>query len=186
MTGSKSGREFYAGLLEALTHVMGTAKGYLRDHGPMVAMLSTQLGTEMGLSRKDCAGLFFASVLSDMGMVGLAEDAWENPVPELSPEVRARVELHPERSEERVEQIPHLEGLAPLVRHHHEWWDGSGYPDALEGEAIPLGAQILRLADTVTALGQQRPHRPALGADAITEIIARGTGTEFGPDVAKT
>ena len=85
MTGTESGRAFYAGLLEALTEVMGSAKGYLRDHGPMVAMLSTQIGTEMGLSEAERSELFFASVLADMGMVGLAEDAWENPVPELPP-----------------------------------------------------------------------------------------------------
>lgn len=81
MTRTDSGRAFYAGLLEALTEVMGSAKGYLRDHGPRVAMISSQLGSEMGLSKAECSELFFAAVLSDMGMVGLAEDAWENPVP---------------------------------------------------------------------------------------------------------
>jgi putative nucleotidyltransferase with HDIG domain len=180
-----SGRAFYAGLLEALTEVMGSAKGYLREHGPMVAMLSTQIGSEMGLSKAECSELFFASVLSDMGMVGLAEDAWENPVPELPPEVRFRVECHPERSEARVQQIPHLSPLAPLVRHHHEWWDGSGYPDRLAADEIPLGAQIMRLADTVAALGQERPHRPPLSSDAIEEVVTSGSGTEFGPEVAR-
>ena len=140
MTGRHAGRTFNAGLLEALTEVMGSAKGYLRDHGPMVAMLSTEIGREMGLSQSECSQLFFASVLADMGMVDLAEDAWENPVSELPPDVCARVGLHPARSEERIRQIPHLEVLAPLVRHHHEWWDGIGYPDGLDGSAIPLGA----------------------------------------------
>ena len=72
-----SGRAFYAGLLEALTQVMGSAKGYLRHHGPQVGLVSKQIGTAMGLSREESSGLFFAAVLSDMGMVGLAEDAWE-------------------------------------------------------------------------------------------------------------
>ncbi len=186
MTETDSGRPFYAGLLEALTAVMGTAKGYLKDHGPMVAMLATQIGREMGLSRRECAELFFASVLSDMGMVGLAEDAWENPVPELPPEVRARVERHPERSALRVQQIPHLEHLAPLVRHHHEWWDGSGYPDGLARDEIPVGAQILRLADTAAALQQPRPHRPPLSPPAVVEVIEKGVEAEFGPEVART
>ena len=185
MTGTDAGRTFYVGLLEALTEVMGSAKGYLRDHGPMVAMLSTQVGDELGLAREECAQLFFASVLSDMGMVGLAEDAWENPVPELPPEVRARVRRHPERSEDRLEGIPHLSELGSLVRHHHEWWDGSGYPDGLAEHEIPIGAQILRLADTVGALRQPRPHRPALSGDAITDVVQKGVGTEFGPEVAR-
>jgi HD-GYP domain-containing protein (c-di-GMP phosphodiesterase class II) len=177
---------FYAGLLEALTQVMGSAKGYLVDHGPRVALLSAQLGDVLGLSKREISELLFASILSDMGMVGLAEDAWENPVPKLPPAVRARVEQHPLRSEERVGLIPHLGELAPLVRHHHEWWDGSGYPDKLAGEDIPVGAQILRLADTVAALGQPRPQRSALTRDEIREVVERGVGREFGPEVAKT
>lgn len=181
-----SGRAFYAGLLEALTRMMGSAKGYLRDHGPRVAMLATQLGAELGLDERERSELVFAAVLSDMGMVGLAEDAWENPVAELSDDVRARVEQHPRRSEQRVREIPHLEGLAPLIRHHHEWWNGDGYPDALRGDQIPLGARILRLSDTVVALGAPRPQREALSAERIAAIVRGAAGDEFGPDVAAT
>ncbi len=181
-----SGRAFYAGLLEALTSVMGSAKGYLRDHGPMVAMLSSHLGRELGLSKAECSELFFGAILSDMGMVGLAEDAWENPTPQLSPDVRERVKLHPQRSEERVRGVPHLQDLAPLLRHHHEWWDGSGYPDGLRGQEIPIGARILRLADTVAALGQTRPHRAALGPEQIWEVVQTGLGKEFAPDVGES
>jgi HD-GYP domain-containing protein (c-di-GMP phosphodiesterase class II) len=179
-----SGKAFYAGLLEALTSVMGSAKGYLRDHGPMVAMLASRLGRELGLSKAECSELFFAAILSDMGMVGLAEDAWENPAPELAPEVRERVQMHPRRSEARVRGIPHLEDLAPLLRHHHEWWDGSGYPDRLEGEQIPVGARILRLADTVAALSKERPHRGPLSPDEVAEVVEASAGKEFGPEIA--
>ncbi|NJD18624.1 MAG: HD domain-containing protein, partial [Gemmatimonadetes bacterium] len=181
-----SGRAFYAGLLDALTQMMGLAKGYLMDHGPRVALVAQQVGEEMGLSHGEKAELLFAAILSDMGMVGLAEDAWENPVPRLPPEARARVVQHPARSEERVGMIPHLEGLGPLVRHHHEWWDGSGYPDGLTGGDIPLGAQILRLADTVVALGRARPHRGPLSESAIRDVVKESTGREFGPEVAAT
>jgi len=186
VTKIHSGRSFYAGLLEALTQVMGSAKGYLVDHGPRVSLVAAQIGDSMGLSHREVSGLLFASILSDMGMVGLAEEAWENPVPELPPDVRRRVEKHPLRSEERVGLIPHLEELAPLVRHHHEWWNGAGYPDGLAGTEIPMGAQILRLADTVVALGQARPHRGPLSAAAIREAVERGVGSEFGPEVAST
>ncbi len=86
-----SGRAFYAGLLEALIQVMGTAKDYLFDHGPSVGHLSRQIATELGLTERSKAELMFAAVLGDVGMIGLAEDAWENPVAELDPETRARV-----------------------------------------------------------------------------------------------
>jgi len=170
-----SGRSFYAGLLEALTQVMGSAKGYLVEHGSRVAMLALQIADSLGLSEREKSQLLFASVLSDMGMVGLAEEAWENPVSVL----------HPVRSEECVAHMPHLEDLAPLVRHHHEWWDGSGYPDGLSGQEIPIGARILRLADTVVALGQLRPHRQALSQVAIEDVARAATGIEFAPEVAR-
>lgn len=181
----KAGRELHVGLLEALTRVMASAKGYLGDHAPRVAVLANRLGIEMGLPSAACAELVFASTLADMGMVGLAEDAWENPQPELSDEARARVRQHPERSERRVHEIPHLEGLAPLVRSHHEWWNGAGYPDGLAGEAIPLAARIIRLADTVTALAAPRPHRGALTEEGIEEYVRDQSGEEFGPEVAE-
>jgi hypothetical protein len=98
MTGTHSGRAFYASLLEALTEIVDSAKGYVRDHGAMVAMLSTQVGTAMGLSKAECSQLFFASVLSDMGMVGLAEGSWENPVPDLPTLGRGRGAARPGRA----------------------------------------------------------------------------------------
>ena len=164
---------------------MGSAKGYLMDHAPRVAVLSTVVAEGMGLDKKDVSELFFASVLADMGMIGLAEDAWDNPVPELPDDVRERVQKHPVRSQEQVELIPHLGALAPLVRHHHEWWDGSGYPDGLAGSEIPVGAQILRLCDTVAALAQPRPHRGPVTTERMVELVEKGSGTEFGPEVAK-
>ncbi len=184
MTYHPDGRAFYVGLLEALTRVMGSANAYLRDHGPRVAMLAARIGDEMSLGREEVSRIFFAGVLADMGMVGLAEDAWEHAVPELPPHVRSRVKRHPIRSEEWIRSIPHFGALAPLVRHHHEWWDGTGYPDALRGDEIPPGAQILRLSDTVAALSQDRPARRGIGRRKVLEVVEGGIGREFGPDVA--
>ena len=89
----------------------------------------------------------------------------------LPPDARARVLEHPERSERSIRQIAHLSSLAPLVRHHHEWWDGTGYPDRLKGDQIPMGAQILRLADTVVALGTARPQRGPLAQSEVIAVV---------------
>jgi HD-GYP domain-containing protein (c-di-GMP phosphodiesterase class II) len=133
LTAQDPGRAFYAGLIEALTSVTGLAQRYLHGHDPRVALLMIRIGSKLDLNERDCSQLVFGAVLADMDMVGLAEDAWENPVAEPSDEVRNR------------------------VRHPHEWWDGGDYPDGLSDLSI-----ILRLADTVTALGRVRPHRSAL------------------------
>ncbi|MDX1494188.1 MAG: HD domain-containing phosphohydrolase [Longimicrobiales bacterium] len=179
------GRALHVGLLETLTAVMASAKGYLGDHAPRVAVLANRLGIELGLSSGECSELVFASTLADMGMIGLAEDAWENPKPELSADVRRRVRQHPRRSEERVQEIPHLRDLAGLVRAHHEWWNGEGYPEGLSGDSIPLAARIIRLADTVTALAAPRPHRGPLTRSQIEAYVQEQAGGEFGPDVAR-
>ncbi len=164
---------------------MGAAKGYLYHHGPRTAILADHLAIGLGLERDDRARLVFAAILADVGMIGLAEEAWEDPVPELPPEVRAAVERHSARSEEAVGQIPFLEELAPIIRHHHEWWDGTGYPDALDGDEIPLLARILRVADTAAALAEQRPHRPPMEQEGIREVVTAGRGVEFDPRVAE-
>ncbi|MEX0856323.1 MAG: HD domain-containing phosphohydrolase [Gemmatimonadota bacterium] len=179
------GRSFYQGLLEALAQGMGSAKDYLVAHSPRTALLAHDLGVRVGLSDRELAELFFGAVLSDLGMIGLAEDAWERPVPVLPRRARAEVERHPLRSAAGAQAIPYVEGSEPLIRHHHEWWDGSGYPAGLEGEAIPMGARLLRLADTITALGEPRPQRPALASDEIRRTVEAGTGVEFDPALVR-
>ncbi len=164
---------------------MGTAKRYLLWHGPRVAILSARLGDRLGLGPRERSEIFFAANLCDVGMIGLVEEAWENPVAVLPSAARAKVFEHPRRSGRTVARIPHLHALAPLVRHHHEWWDGSGYPDGLAGDAIPIGAQILRLADTVTALSGVRPHRAAMSEQEIVSVVRDGSGREFGPKVVE-
>jgi HD-GYP domain-containing protein (c-di-GMP phosphodiesterase class II) len=178
-----SGRSFYAGLLEALIQVMGTWNGYLFHHGPRVSCIALRTGRSFGLSEEDQAALFFGSVLSDIGMIGMVEDAWENPKPSLSQQARTEVNGHPLRSADTVRAIPCLASVSDLVLSHHEWWDGGGYPNNLKGDDIPLGAQILRLADTVAALGEVRPHRGPLPPGEIRRVIRRAVGVEFSPEV---
>ncbi|MEX2466805.1 MAG: HD domain-containing phosphohydrolase [Gemmatimonadota bacterium] len=185
MDSVESGRSYYTGLLEALTVIMGCANRYLRDHGPRVALLASELGRELGMDEKTRARVFVAAVLSDLGMIGLAEGAWEHPTRALPQDVRARVRGHPRRSAGCVHKIPHFGELAPLVLSHHEWWNGHGYPNGLRGPAIPEAAAVLRLADTVCALSEERPYRTALDRSAIADAVRHGTGQEFAPDIAE-
>ena len=177
-------RDFYQGLFDALVLGMGAAKGYLFDHGPRVAVQAQSVGERLGMDEHDLAEVFFGAVLADVGMIGLVEDEWEFPVPVLSEAARAEVHLHPGRSAAAATSIPLLEGVGTLIRHHHEWWDGSGYPEGVAGEDIPLGARVLRLADTVTALGEPRPHRPRRSPEEVGETVASGANREFDPRLA--
>jgi HD-GYP domain-containing protein (c-di-GMP phosphodiesterase class II) len=183
--GSVEGREFYQGLLEALAQGMGLANGYLFEHGPRTAVMAHALGVELGLDEDELAELFFGAVLADLGMIGLVEDAWEDPVPVLADRARREVENHPRRSAAGARVIPFLQGAEGLILYHHEWWDGSGYPRGLQGDEIPLGARVLRIADTVAALGEPRPHRPPRSDIEIRRIIVDGLGSEFDPMVGR-
>ena len=180
-----TGRAFYAGLFEALLSVMGSSNGYLADHGPRTAYLARQMARAMGCSDREIAEIVLAGILGDVGLIGLAEDAWEVPTPVLDARTRGLVRAHPIRSEATLISIPHMEDVADLVRNHHEWWTGAGYPDGLAGPQIPRGARILRLADTVAALGEERPQRPPRSSTEIRAIVADASGREFSPDVAR-
>ena len=179
------GRDFFAGLLEAFTGVLGLARGYLRSHGPWTAHLARQIALSMGRPPEEASRLVLAGVLADVGMIGMAEEAWEVPTPMLDPKTRARVRRHPGRSHGILASVPHLEALGPVVRHHHEWWNGNGYPDGLSGTEIPLEARILRLADTVSALKAPRPHRGPLSEEDIRYAVGKAAGEEFDPEVAR-
>jgi len=118
---------------------MGTAKGYLFENGPRTAVLTISLGKRFGLTEEDFADLFFAAVLANLGMIGLVEEAWEDPVPVLSV----------------------LRGLAPGCRHHHERWDGNGYPEELSGERIPIAAPLTPAPESIrrSVAGRSRSPR---------------------------
>ena len=96
----------------------------------------------------------------------------------------ALVRAHPRRSYDLLAAVPAFQDALPLILHHHERWDGGGYPDGLAGEAIPLGARIIAVADAWVALTTNRPYRAALATDEALTEIARGAGKQFDPAVA--
>jgi HD-GYP domain-containing protein (c-di-GMP phosphodiesterase class II) len=117
-------------------------------------------------------------VLHDIGKVRVPEALLNKPGP-LSEEEWAIMKTHPEVGEHVLRPIQSLQAILPIVRHHHERWDGSGYPDELAGRAIPLGARIVAVCDAYRAMTEHRPYRAALsGAEARREL-EQGAGTQF-------
>lgn len=93
------------------------------------------------------------------------------------------MELHPVKSAELVAKISELQDIVPAVRHHHENWDGTGYPDRLKGREIPLASRIIMFADTIDAMTTDRPYRKALGETEVRAELAKFRGTQFDPDI---
>ncbi|MEK7829651.1 MAG: HD domain-containing phosphohydrolase, partial [Acidobacteriota bacterium] len=135
-------------------------EGYTEPHAVMIARLAETIGKEMGLHGTDLSALKFAALAHDIGERGMKRNYLLSPNA-LAWEERLDSWRHPILGEQAVAEMRLSRQIQLLVRWHHEWWNGQGYPDGLSGEAIPLGARILRAVDSYCALISARPYRQA-------------------------
>lgn len=159
-------------------------------HRCRVAHLALLLAKELSLDRPQIDWIVLAAVLHDVGKASLPSEILQRPGPLTDAEYRA-VQGHPEIGEEFLQGLGHLDQVCLLIRHHHERFDGKttgefpGYPVGMAGEAIPLGARILKLADSFDAIISDRPYRVARSIDEGLEIVKRESGASFDPDLVK-
>jgi HD-GYP domain-containing protein (c-di-GMP phosphodiesterase class II) len=155
---------------------------YENGHAVRVAAIADEIAKVFHLARHDRGSLRAAALLHDLGEVAMERDYILRDGP-LSEEDRQDLARHPVIGEREASRVGADRAAQLLVRWHHEWWNGSGYPDAMRREDIPLAARILRVADSYAALTDARPFRSALTAEnARKEIVARA-GIEFDPGV---
>jgi diguanylate cyclase (GGDEF)-like protein len=147
------------------------------EHSLAVARYAALIGERLGFSEDELGSLRLAAILHDVGKIAVPEAVLRKPEP-LTPAERTLVERHPDAGADMVARIDGLEGLAPWVRHSHEHVDGSGYPDGLAGEEIPVEARILLVADAFDAMASERPYSAALPVDALAEL-RRCAGRQF-------
>jgi HD-GYP domain-containing protein (c-di-GMP phosphodiesterase class II) len=153
-------------------------------HTDRVMDYAIALGQAMGLSLERLGLLRFAGLLHDLGKIGVAEEILIKPTA-LTPEEMERVRRHSEMGASIVEQIRTLEEITPIVRHHHEHFDGTGYPDELAGEDIPLEARILAVADAYEAMTGARTHRKRMAPATARAELVRASGSQFDPAVVE-
>ncbi len=175
----------YRATLEALgsaldTRDVGTEAHSRRVHGYALTIARAH-GVPVGLFKD----LEHGVLLHDIGKIGIPDAILLKPGP-LTPEEWQVMRTHPELGRRLIERIPFLRGAAPIVYHHHEKWDGKGYPLGLRGEAIPLGARIFAVADALDAMTFDRPYSKAIPYEAARREIERCSGTHFDPAVVKT
>jgi putative nucleotidyltransferase with HDIG domain len=161
--------------IEAKDHTTG-------DHLQRVRVYALELGKDLGLSPLELEALQAASVLHDIGKLAVPEHIISKPG-KLTPEEFEKMKVHPIVGSEIVEQVRFPYPVAPIVRSHHEKWDGSGYPDGLSGEAIPIGARILSAVDCLDALASDRQYRRALPLDEAMAHVVRDSGKAFDPKI---
>ena len=157
---------------------------YENPHAQRMAVITDEIAREFHLARHDRGSLYAAALLHDLGEVAMERD-YIQAGNRLSNEERFDLARHPVIGEREASRVGADRAAQLLVRWHHEWWNGSGYPDALRREEIPLAARILRVADSYTALTDARTFRAAFSVeDARRELIDRA-GIEFDPAVVK-
>ncbi|MGH3132638.1 MAG: HD-GYP domain-containing protein, partial [Gaiellaceae bacterium] len=152
----------------------------MEGHTERLAALALEIGRRERLSDPDLEALELGAVLHDVGKIGISDSILMKPGP-LTAEERAAVERHPEIGDQMLAPLALLEPVRPIVRHHHERWDGSGYPDGLAGKDIPLLARIVAVADSIEAMSSSRPYRSPLGEGDVVRELEHGRGRQWDP-----
>jgi putative nucleotidyltransferase with HDIG domain len=154
------------------------------DHLERVEVYAMAVGIELGLSPSELEALGASALLHDIGKLAVPEHIISKPG-KLTPEEFEKMKIHPVVGAEILEQVRFPYAVAPIVRSHHEKWDGSGYPDGLSGEQIPIGARILSAVDCLDALASDRQYRRALPLDEAIKIVEQEAGKAFDPRVVE-
>ncbi len=153
-------------------------------HDKRMSRYCVAIGKELGLSTEYLNELSLFAVLHDIGKVGIRESILQKPGP-LTPDEWVEMKRHSEIGYRIVQNTPELSTVAKYILHHHERWDGQGYPQGLEGETIPLMCRILSVADAFDAMRNDRTYRKTISKEAAIDEIQRNTGTQFDPKIAR-
>lgn len=175
-------RQAYEASLTMLANAIEVRDHYTRGHVERVTAYAEVLARYMGLDGIQQEQVRWGAILHDIGKIHVRESVLRKSGP-LTDEEWAEIHRHPVTGEEMIKGIHYLALAAPTIRHHHERWDGRGYPDALHGEAIPLVARIVAVADTFDAMTTDRSYRPAHSLATAYQTITQEAGTSYDPAV---
>ncbi len=170
--------------IEALAMAIEAKDTTTHDHLQRVQVYAIEIGKDLGLKGADLEALRAASLLHDIGKLAVPEHIISKPG-RLTPEEFEKMKIHPVVGAEILERVQFPYPVAPIVRSHHEKWDGTGYPDGLKEEEIPIGARILSAVDCLDAMATDRQYRRALPLDQAMAVISKESGRAFDPKVVE-
>jgi putative nucleotidyltransferase with HDIG domain len=170
--------------IESLNATVEAKDPYTAGHSARVRRLALALGNELELSRDELDALRLGGLFHDIGKIAIPDAILLKPG-RLTEDEFERMKDHSAEGARIVGKLSQLSPIVPTIRHHHERWDGRGYPDGLAGQEIPLLAAIVGLADAWDAMTTERPYAPAMASEDALEEIRRGNGTQFAPAVGQ-
>jgi HD-GYP domain-containing protein (c-di-GMP phosphodiesterase class II) len=168
-------------LLDVMIAAIEARDPYTSGHSRRVAANARIIGRAIGLKSRDVERISVAALLHDVGKIHEVFGPILSKPGRLTPEENAIMKTHPIKSEELAATVSELTDVLPMIRHHHENWDGSGYPDGLAADAIPVGSRVIMFADTIDAMTTDRPYRAALGEAAVRKELEKFKGIQFDP-----
>ena len=177
-------RGAYLATVQVLADAIQAKDPHLRGHSEEVVQYVAGVAERLGIEPARREELVFGSLLHDLGKIGISERILLKPAA-LTPEERGVIELHPRIGHRLIERVEALRPIADAILHHHERWDGAGYPDGLAGEEIPLEARIICVADSFSAMTADRPYRRRMSLDDACAELERCAGTQFDPQVVE-
>jgi HD-GYP domain-containing protein (c-di-GMP phosphodiesterase class II) len=175
-------QQSYIATIEVLADAVEAKDAYTHGHCRRVLHYTRQLTRELGLSGHDAQTACFTALLHDVGKIGVSDTLLHKPAP-LLPHERTLMQAHVRLGHDLLAPIPSLRDVANAVLYHHEWYDGSGYPDGLSGDRIPLVARIIAVIDAYCAMIDERPYRPAHTPEWACDELRRCAGTQFDPRI---
>jgi HD-GYP domain-containing protein (c-di-GMP phosphodiesterase class II) len=175
-------KEEYEGHLVKIARLTDEIEGYKHPHATRIAALSDAVARRFNLAAHDRHSLQQAALVHDIGELAMSRD-YLRTNRRLTEEEIVDLQRHPVIGEQEAAKNGLSRAVQLLVRWHHEWWNGGGYPDALHREQIPLAARILRVADAYAALTDSRPFRAAVSAEEAQQYLTEWAGIEFDPQV---
>ncbi len=169
-------------VMAALARAVEAKDSYTEMHTERVATSARHLARSAGVPEGELDDIFLGGLIHDIGKIGVPDSLLGKPGPLTMRELSV-MRSHVVIGEEIVGPLRSAAGVLPIIRHHHERWDGTGYPDHLTGDGIPLPARIVAVCDAFDAMVSNRPYRPSLGKERALEILRAGAGTQWDPEI---
>lgn len=177
-------RTLFISTVSSLANAIDAKSPWTKGHSERVMTIAAAIAEEMGLSDSFVEKIKIAGLLHDIGKIGILEELLEKP-DKISDEEFPPMRLHPEKGVAILSPIEQLQDVLPAIRHHHERYDGTGYPDGLKGEEIPLQARIVAVADAFDAMVSDRPYKKGFSVQNALKTLEKGAGSQFDPVVVE-
>ncbi len=181
---ARENQELFLNSIRALAAAVDAKDPYTRGHSERVARYSVAIARHLGQPLEEVRKVRIAALLHDVGKIGIDDRILRKPTALTDDEFEV-MKLHPVKGALIMGQIPQLKWIIPGMRYHHEKWDGTGYPDGLRGEEIPMLARIISVADTFDAMTTTRPYQKAMKSDYVVSRIKTFAGTRYDTTVTK-